>query len=64
MVYQGAKVNAMNNWAIWLILLIPVAVSILSLLFRPTKEEPQRGPRMRPNLQGGEGPPRTTRRSV
>ena len=51
-----------GNWAIWLILLIPVAVSILSLLFRATKEEPRRPGRMRP----GEGPVagRPQRRSV
>jgi hypothetical protein len=54
----------MNNWTIWLILLIPVAVSILSLLFRPTKEEPRRGPRMRPHVQEGGETPRTARRSV
>ncbi len=53
----------MNNWAIWLILLIPVAVSILSLLFRPPKEEPRPGPRMRPNAQEGPGN-RPPRRSV
>src|SRR5215831_1854950 len=50
------------NWALWLILLIPVAVSILSLLFRPPKEEPRRGPRMR-QPQEGAGP-RPPRRSV
>ncbi len=47
------------NWAVWLILLIPVAVSILSLLFRPTKEEPRR-----PNVPGRGPGPRPARRSV
>jgi hypothetical protein len=52
------------NWAVWLILLIPVAVSILSLLFRPPKEEPRRGGRLRPNPPDGANPPRPARRSV
>jgi hypothetical protein len=52
------------NWAVWLILLIPVAVSILSLLFRPPKEEQRRGGRVRPNPPNGPGPQRPARRSV
>jgi hypothetical protein len=41
----------MVRWEIWLIILIPVAVSILSLLFRSAKEEPRRNGRPRPNPQ-------------
>jgi hypothetical protein len=52
------------NWAVWLILLIPVAVSILSLLFK-SKEEPKRDGRLRPppTARPG-GPTRPGRRPV
>src|SRR5262249_32544442 len=43
--------------------LIPVVISILSLLFK-NKEEPRRDPRARPGPEGGAGPPRPPRRSV
>ena len=52
------------QWEIWLIILIPVAVSILSLLFRSSKDEPRRNDRPRPNPQDGPGPGRPPRRSV
>jgi hypothetical protein len=50
------------QWALWLIILIPVGVSILSLLFR-TREDPRRGGAFRPN-RPGMGGPRPARRSV
>jgi hypothetical protein len=51
------------NWAILLILLIPVGVSILSLLFRNAREDPRRGGVFRPN-RPVPGAARPQRRSV
>jgi hypothetical protein len=52
------------GWVIWVIVLIPVAVSILSLLFRPPKDEPRAGGRLRPGPQRGGGAGGQPRRSV